>query len=557
MKKSILFIFVVLFAIHNSSCNDGNDSPHGGENVGTDILCVQLDPLEKIYQEDTRFTGSNSVAAVAKGETVSFQFVVRSSVDIKNLKIEPGVLSNGNTQLNATLKAFIGYIRAGKHLEPASKDAVFPASDNYPDCLKEVETINVAANYNQSVWVNYTIPRNATSGDYTAQIVLSGTADGKPFSIEKNVKAKVYNVVLPEQTLWVTNWHSHHYTSLMNNGGKVELFSDRYWSLMTEMAHVMRDHGQNVYYINPIFDFIKCELSGTQYTFDFTNFDKTIELFIKEGGLKRIEGGHLAFRMGDWHSDYGIKMPNAANPMPLSGSETKNFLSQFIPELYNHLVSKGWWEMYIQHIGDEPIDANAQSYIQIAQFLKDMVPSIKILDAVHSNKLANTVDTWVPMLNFYHEGYSFYQERQKAGDEIWYYTCMDPRGNYANRFLELPLIQTRILHWINYQYGATGYLHWGFNQDWIETNQNIATDGYVPGGDTFIVYPAYNKVYSSMRLEAMRDGIFDYELLKLLEQKDPAKAKELADAIVMGFDSYNSRIDHFREIRTKLLTWLE
>lgn len=557
MKKSTLFIFILFCIISNASCNSKDELQENVESGEANISCIQLDPLQKVFQEDSKFTEYNEVAAVAKGETVTFQFVVNSDVNIKSLRILPETLSNGSTQLEATLKAFVGYIRAGKHLTPASKDAIFPASDYYPDCLKEVENMDIPANYNQPIWVSYAIPHNATSGDYTAKIILSGTANGQKFDIKKNVKAKVYNVNLPKQTLWVTNWHSHQYMSLMNNGGKVEPFSDRYWTLMKEMAHIMRDHGQNVYFINPLTDFIKSELSGTKYSFDFTNFDKTINLFIKEGGLKRIEGGHLAHRTGEWESDYGINIPNANTVVPLNSNDAKNFLSQFIPALYNHLKDKGWWEMYIQHIGDEPVDANAQSYIQIAQYLKELVPTIRIIDAVHSHQLANTINTWVPMLNYYHENYPFYQERQKAGDEIWFYTCMDPRGNYANRFLELPLVQTRILHWINYRYGATGYLHWGFNQDWTETTQNIATDGYVPGGDTFIVYPAYNKVYSSIRLAAMRDGIADYELLKLLEQKNAAKAQELVKTIVMDFNSYNSEITHFREIRAKLLSELE
>ena len=40
---------------------------------------------------------------------------------------------------------------------------------------------------------------------------------------------------------------------------------------------------------------------------------------------------------------------------------------------------------------------------------------------------------------------------------------MYPRGNFANRYVTLPLIKTRLLHWINYKYDSPGYLHWGFN----------------------------------------------------------------------------------------------
>jgi hypothetical protein len=184
------------------------------------------------------------------------------------------------------------------------------------------------------------------------------------------------------------------------------------------------------------------------------------------------------------------------------------------------------------------------------------MPGIPIIDALHSRKLANTVDVWVPQLDYYHKDYAFYQERQGAGDEVWYYTCCNPQGNYANRFLEQPLIQTRFLHWINYRYGATGYLHWGFNH-WHHEATNDASSRYGgpewPGGDAWIVYPADGKVYSSIRLKAMRDGIADYELLKLLEQKSPDKAKELVGKVIRGFDMYDNNVRAFRMKRVELL----
>lgn len=43
----------------------------------------------------------------------------------------------------------------------------------------------------------------------------------------------------------------------------------------------------------------------------------------------------------------------------------------------------------------------------------------------------------------------------------------------------------------------------------------------LPGGDSWIVYPNNGKLYGSIRLEAMRDGIADYTLLKMLERRIP------------------------------------
>ncbi len=538
------------------SCdNPSADAPD--EYVDPVVECFQLDPLVKVFQEDKVFADNPVVAEVARGETASFQFVIRSNVSVKGCSVAAEPLESGTASIRPSSEAFVGYIRAGMHLTPASEDALFPASDEYPDCLEDVETMDMAAGFNQPVYVTYEIPETAGAGKYTATVTISGTAGTEQFSIEKEITAKVYDVTVPDQTLWITNWHDHTGLSYMNNGGRVEMFSDRYYELLEEMARMMGSHRQNMYYLNPLLDYVKCDLQGSLYTFDFTDFDRTVQLFIDEGGLKRIEGGQLAHRIGDWDSDYGLYIPDNANLMLLESTEAQTFLSQFIPALYAHLDEKGWTDIYYQHIGDEPSEGTVDSYVAIARFVKNLAPEMKIMEAVHSHNLEGIVDVWIPQLDYFDQNYDFYRSRQDMGDEMWFYTCMAPRGNYANRFLELPLVQMRILHWINFKYGATGYLHWGFNQDWKETVSNIATDGYVPGGDTFIVYPAYNRVYSSIRLEAMRDGIADYELLKLLAGKDPDAAAEIAGAVVMDFDNYNSDIDNFRKIRSQLLKELE
>lgn len=55
----------------------------------------------------------------------------------------------------------------------------------------------------------------------------------------------------------------------------------------------------------------------------------------------------------------------------------------------------------------------------------------------------------------------------------------------------------------------------------------------------------------------MRDGINDYTLLTMLGKKNPDKAREIVDAVVLGMDRYNLGIRFFRETREKMLEALE
>lgn len=532
------------------------------------LIFIQADPLDKILPDQTYFVESDYEAALAKGERASFQFLVRGLSDIKGLKIKAGNLKNGKAEIAPKFTAFVDYVKVGRRIISPSVERIVSASGFYPDPLLELDSRDVPAVTNQPLWVSYDVPSNAVPGLYTGEVRISGTLDGKYFESTKQVKAKIYNVALPEQTLWVTNWFSisEDRLKMMNDGKDVEPYSGRYWLLIKELANIMRDHGQNVYMISPL-HLCDIKMSGKDgYTFDFTNFDKMVELFIKEGGMKRIEGGHLGGRLGNWSSPMGVSIPNTDGKFaitPLSEEKASNFLKQFIPALDSHLKKKGWDKIYTQHIADEPIGgASAQSYIEITELVKQLAPDFKIIEANHSKDLKDIVDVWVPQLNFFNESNEFYKERQQAGDEVWFYTCLAPQGNYANRFLEQPLVQTRILHWINYRFNATGYLHWGLNHwkgdpYYESTLINEESGNILPGGDSWIVYPANGKVYSSLRFEAMKDGIADYELLRMLEKKNKAEADELARTIVYRFDWYDNNVDTFRAKRTKILELLE
>ena len=130
-----------------------------------------------------------------------------------------------------------------------------------------------------------------------------------------------------------------------------------------------------------------------------------------------------------------------------------------------------------------------------------------------------------------------------------------------NRLIDYGLIKTQLLQWVNFRYDLTGYLHWGgnyWNSDPISNTQTELGHGWgantIPAGDGFIVYPdKENKsVFSSIRLEAMREGIEDYELLRVLEKKDPKAAHALAEKMVRSFTDYVRDPVEFRRIQKQL-----
>ncbi|MBO9620401.1 MAG: DUF4091 domain-containing protein [Niabella sp.] len=550
-------------------------------NAQNSAALYQVDALQKVFKDRAYFPPLvDDTIRAAAGETASIQLVIKAYSTIRALSANAVCMPGAASKLTATT-GWVTYVPVGRSYTPASKDLLRSVSGYFPDPIVDDTVLNLSQGEINPLWISVPIPVSAIAGNYKIQVTATGLVNGRKEQFRRTVPLKVYAVKVPETSLWITNWSSQYNTEmleLLNRGRKVERYSPLYWELLKVHADMMAAHNQNVHRIYAAWN-TKFTLHDGKYTFDFSNFDKEAALFEKAGALKRIEGGHLAWRSGAWDDPFFVEVPledneetrklkKGPNPaadfygirsvlLPVSDPRAQNFLNQFLPALKEHLQQKGWLGKYMQHISDEPTAKNAPSYVEISSYVKKYLPGVKIIDAVLTSKeLKDGIDVWVPVLDVFHKDYSFYQELKKEGKELWFYTCVGPRGNYANRFIELPLIQTRYLHWINFKYGATGYLHWGLNywggRDPLRDDASRDA-GKLPAGDANIVYPGYKKLYTSIRFEAMRDGIYDYELLKMLEKKDPAKATSLVNSVIMGFADYDNSILYFRKIRKQLL----
>jgi hypothetical protein len=533
-------------------------------------LVVQpVDPLEKVFRETAFFPRAEATTDVARGETASFQFVVRAAGVLRGLKAEAGELRSDAGRIGPARVGYIGYIRMGRTTAESARDRLSSPSGFYPDPILAAPPDPIPPLTTQPVWVSVPVRKDAPPGLYKGKVVLNGELDGRPFRVERPCEVRVHSPVVDKTRLWVTNWFAADpdRLKLMNGGRPVEPFSERHWELVRALARAMAAYRQNVALISPL-HLAQYTFADGRYGFDFSRFDRMVGVFIEEGVIGRIEGGHIGGRESTWLSPFVVMVPEVGSNgavefrnYPMSDGRAVRFYGQFLPALTSHLAAKGWSGIYLQHLADEPAEDNFASYVEIARFVKKHAPGLKTIEACHSRNLAEMLAVWVPQLNYFDSDGAFYAERAAKGDEVWFYTCVFPQGEYANRFIEQPLIKTRLLHWINFRYGSPGYLHWGLNwwsEDPFYEATRIQTESglVLPAGDSWIVYPAEGGVLPSIRLEAMRDGIVDHELLCRLAEKRPAEAKELARQLVYGFTQYDIDIPSFREKRRTLLKML-
>ncbi len=524
-----------------------------------------VDPLIKVFRDATPAEPAEAVAEVARGETATLQVVVRADKPMAGLRATvPSMSLEGKQDLKLTLSPvprFVGYVPVDRPIQKPPKDQLRKPPADFPDPLLEVESVDVAANQAQPIWITVPVPADAQAGSYRADLDVTAIIDGQKAMAKLPLRVRVYAAVVGRSRLWVTNWFAMHWPH-MAISPKPD--SPEYWALLRRYARNMAAHRQNVALISPLgLATFKAGADG-QLDIDFAGFDRWVDIFIEEGVIGRIEGGHIGGRAGGWLSSFVVGTRQIKDGKVVSASvdpnspEADRFYARFFPALVRHLREKGWLDQYMQHLADEPIPSNAAGYRAMAKLARKYAPELKIVEACHTKDLVGAIDVWVPQLNFLHEDFPHYQQRQKAGEQVWFYTCVFPQGEYANRFIEQPLIKTRILHWINYRYGVTGYLHWGYNH-WTKddpfkhTTRAHGGPPYLPAGDAWIVYPGREGPLDSIRHEAMRDGIADYELLSILGERDPAAAMKFAETHVLAFDRYNGDVQAFRATRRELL----
>ena len=176
------------------------------------------------------------------------------------------------------------------------------------------------------------------------------------------------------------------------------------------------------------------------------------------------------------------------------------------------------------HIADEPYQPDVDSWREASQKVRAIEPDLKQIDAIEAIHFEDCLDVWVPKLSHFDRWRPAFDARRDKG-EFWYYICCHPFGQtYPNRFIDLPGVRVRTLHWLNYTEDLVGYLHWGYNY-WQGDPFGPPAKQWGPG-DSHVVYPCDGGPLDSIRWEIERESVEEFEYLKLLEAKTAALKKE-------------------------------
>lgn len=525
-----------------------------------------VDSLVKVFPDTPAVTSELEFGLVsARNGHASLEVALRSespqqvSVQITAPRLQNAVL---------TVRTYrVGTVTVHSHptdtpLDEVVREEVGP----YPDPLFPLEKeISLQASRTETLWISVFTSAEMQPGIYHGIVALSS---GKqkltlPFHVE------VFAATVPkEQKLWVTNWLWFEHELMEKHYPQLRTDPDRYWKILENIGRTMAQYKQNVIFV-PVRTLAKAELVDDAVRYDFALFDRWIEIFDHAGVTRMIEGGHLCSRLGGgYDSPYVIPTDLIENgqivrkELPADDPRAEQNLRVFLRQLRSHLKQKGWLGRYVQHVHDEPHGAEMPVYRRVVHIVSEELPGVPTLDAISLQEdipAEEETTIWVPKLGTFDEQLNAIAAHQARGGQSWYYICLDPRGKYLNRFIDFPSLKVRLLPWVDYRYGLTGYLHWGGNFWTDRPFENVQPDWgngfFLPAGDDAIVYPdpEHDGVFVSLRLEIMREGIEDYELLMESARQARERTNALARAVMPGFTDYVRDVPQFRKFDRELL----
>lgn len=232
---------------------------------------------------------------------------------------------------------------------------------------------------------------------------------------------------------------------------------------------------------------------------------------------------------------------------------------------------------------DEPLRREYPTVRASAEAIKAAAPGVRTLATeTFSRALAGYVDIWcpdtpnlgdsIPFIPLVFRDYklyldwqynprpSVYSGRQEKGEEYWFYNCMSAQfWNYPNMFIDYPAAYQRVLPWLAFLYGMEGFLYWETTYS-MRLEKNPWEDQYqfMSNGDGNLLYPGVPGLHGltrhtpvpSLRMVLLREGMEDYEYLKLLEQKAGyQEARKYAGQIVWRSTEFETDMRKFMNAR--------
>lgn len=439
-----------------------------------------------------------------RGERVSAQVVVGAAENHANLRFDPATLTGpGTIPLRAN---FIRYTLA----------------DGKPqgDILDTAASLPLAAGANRPVWLSIDVPRDAKPGIYRGELVVRSDSGAVRFPVQLEVLA----TALPATVDWKFHLDLWQHPQAVARWHDVPAWSPAHFALLEPLMKRLAEAGQKTITTTLVdeawggqtYDAFPSMIEWTKrkdgsWRYDYTAFDAWVGFMTDRVGMKNARihcytmiPWSLKFRYCDEESSAHTEA--ALKP---GTPDYDAFWGRFLEDFSKHLKAKGWLGRTLIGIDERP-DALMRGALET---LKKHAPEIGVASAINAPSALSREFADISPVIFHTDGVlPLLDERRAAGKKTTFYTCTDPP--VPNTFTFSPPAESEWLGLFAAATGMDGYLRWAYNS-WVE-NPLVSTDFTSwPSGDCFLVYPGNR---SSVRFERLRDGIEDWEKIRLIRE---------------------------------------
>lgn len=469
------------------------------------------------------------------------------------------VLGLGNKPLTARLTDLKG--PGGARL-PATQakirwaDWVEVAGAWLPDPLLEKQPFTASPNGFPMLWVTIHVPDQARPGTYSAELTVQSGAE----TARVPVRLQVHDFTLPVTTrLQSSFWMFRH--CLRNAYGMQEIpfdFYQKWLDLCLETRLAPIDAAE--WHDQPLVQMVRDEQGQLQVNWE--PWDQYLQY--------SMDRGMSAFNVADdhWFGNYfqsfqvrDLKTGQTETvKLDPQSQEYADTVIRFFRLALEHFTERGWANKGYLQAYDEP--GQDQELLAAINRFHNLArtgwPGLRTLitTPIDFGGLSDDLGIWCPLTPHYDDKLA--AEARARGQEVWWYVCCGPTAPWANFFLKQPGAAHRVLFWQTYGRKSDGLLYWGVNH-WPDfcarTMDPLSPDKKWPqapwndggrNGDGYFLYPGPDGPLTGLRFEIMRDGVEDYDALRMLEgalkeqgQRAPITLRARAEnALTMTPDIY-------------------
>jgi hypothetical protein len=456
-----------------------------------------------------------------RGERLNAIILVWSPDPLEQVRLEPTDLADAKNRLLSRNSIGLQMVRYVLSNYPAGATnatcdtATAKQAWLLPDRLEAFDRFDMPARTVRPVWLSLDIPTAAEPGTYEGSVAVKTRAA----TVALRLKVTVQAPVLPAPSEWrfrldlwqnpwviaryydLSPWSDEHKTLLQPH---LKLYADAGGKYITTYA-VHSPWQDNSYTVEGgMIEWIK-QKDGS-WRFDYGIFDAYVTLAMEAG----IDEAITIYTPLPWANRFRYVDERTGDLVtdawPPESDTFRTVWRAFLDDLKQHLERKGWLARTYLGINENPLEQT----LAAIKVIKDHWPQWRITYA----------GDWHPELDGLVDDYSSVAGKEPAmadvrarsakGSTTTYYVCCTPPK--PNTFVFSPPVEARFLGWYTAAHGYDGFLRWAYDA-WPADPVRDARHVLWPAGDTFLVYPGS---HSSIRFEKLREGIADFEKIRLL-----------------------------------------